>query len=148
MTIVNFTPWAGLIGGLLIGASASLLLWLNGRIAGISGIVAGATVEPGGDRAWRWLFLAGLLGGAAEQAGQKQPAPGPVAAGLHRGAGDDAADAGDATVEPQQQRGAGADQQTADQAGPGGEVHDGHTGSSSSCAVWENPSGWFRGTLM
>ena len=65
MTIVNFTPWAGLIGGLLIGASASLLLWLNGRIAGISGIVAGATVEPGGDRTWRWLFLAGLLGGAA-----------------------------------------------------------------------------------
>ena len=65
MTIVNFTPWAGLIGGLLIGASASLLLWLNGRIAGISGIVAGATVEPGGDRAWPWLFLAGLLGGAA-----------------------------------------------------------------------------------
>ena len=65
MTIVNFTPWAGLIGGLLIGASASLLLWLNGRIAGISGIVAGATVEPGGDRAWRWLLLAGLLGGAA-----------------------------------------------------------------------------------
>lgn len=65
MTIVNFTPWAGLIGGLLIGASASLLLWLNGRIAGISGIVAGATVEPGGDRAWRWLFLVGLLGGAA-----------------------------------------------------------------------------------
>ena len=62
MTIVNFTPWAGLIGGLLIGASASLLLWLNGRIAGISGIVAGATVEPGGVRAWRWLFLAGLLG--------------------------------------------------------------------------------------
>ncbi|HBP68507.1 MAG TPA: YeeE/YedE family protein [Alcanivorax sp.] len=54
-----------MIGGLLIGASASLLLWLNGRIAGISGIVAGATVEPGGDRAWRWLFLAGLLGGAA-----------------------------------------------------------------------------------
>ena len=65
MTIVNFTPWTGLIGGLLIGASASLLLWLNGRIAGISGIVAGAAVEPGGDRAWRWLFLAGLLGGAA-----------------------------------------------------------------------------------
>ena len=65
MTIVNFTPWTGLIGGLLIGASASLLLWLNGRIAGISGIVAGASVEPGEDKAWRWLFLAGLLGGAA-----------------------------------------------------------------------------------
>ena len=65
MTIVNFTPWAGLIGGLLIGASASLLLWLNGRIAGISGLVAGAQVEPGGDRARRWLLLAGPLGGAA-----------------------------------------------------------------------------------
>ncbi|HEX5678932.1 MAG TPA: YeeE/YedE family protein [Alcanivorax sp.] len=65
MTIVNFTPLTGLIGGLLIGASASLLLWLNGRIAGISGIVAGATVESGDDRTWRWLFLVGLLGGAA-----------------------------------------------------------------------------------
>ena len=68
MTIVNFTPWAGLIGGLLIGASASLLLWLNGRIAGISGIVAGATVEPGGDRAWRWLFLASASALAGWQA--------------------------------------------------------------------------------
>lgn len=35
----NFTPVSALIGGLLIGLAASLLLWLNGRIAGISGIL-------------------------------------------------------------------------------------------------------------
>lgn len=65
MTIVNFTPLTGFIGGLLIGASASLLLWLNGRIAGISGIVNGSLARPGAESAWRWLFLAGMLGGAA-----------------------------------------------------------------------------------
>lgn len=65
MSIVNFTPVSGFAGGLLIGAAASLLLWLNGRIAGISGIVNGALARPGSETTWRWLFLAGLLGGAA-----------------------------------------------------------------------------------
>lgn len=65
MTIVNFTPVTGFVGGLLIGAAASLLLWLNGRIAGISGIVNGALARPGKEANWRWLFLVGLLGGAA-----------------------------------------------------------------------------------
>lgn len=65
MTIVNFTPITGVIGGLLIGLSASALLWLNGRIAGISGIVNGALARPGKDTNWRWLFLLGILGGAA-----------------------------------------------------------------------------------
>jgi uncharacterized membrane protein YedE/YeeE len=51
-------------GGLLIGASASGLLWLTGRVAGISGIVGRLPFAAGGDRAWRWLFLLGLLGGA------------------------------------------------------------------------------------
>jgi uncharacterized membrane protein YedE/YeeE len=38
----------------------------NGRIAGVSGILAGLFVSlPGADRAWRMLFIAGLLGGAA-----------------------------------------------------------------------------------
>lgn len=64
MTIVNFTPATGFVGGLLIGASASLLLWLNGRIAGISGIVDGALARPGSEATWRWLFLGGLLAGA------------------------------------------------------------------------------------
>lgn len=65
MTIVNFTPLTGFIGGLLIGASASLLLWLNGRIAGISGIIEGAFSRDKDDSRWRWLFLFGLVGGAS-----------------------------------------------------------------------------------
>lgn len=50
-------------GGLLIGLAATLLLLINGRIAGISGIAGGLLVPCRGDRAWRVLFLAGLVGG-------------------------------------------------------------------------------------
>lgn len=60
----NFTPITALIGGLLIGSSAAITLWMNGRIAGISGIVAGIIVPQGGDTIWRTLFVAGLLGGS------------------------------------------------------------------------------------
>lgn len=65
MTIVDFTPATGFLGGLLIGAAASLLLWLNGRIAGISGIFDGALARPDSETTWRWLFILGLLVGAA-----------------------------------------------------------------------------------
>ena len=60
----NFTPVPATLGGLLIGISAVLLLWLNGRIAGISGILHGATGPGTTDRLWRWLFLLGLGLGA------------------------------------------------------------------------------------
>lgn len=60
----NFTPLSATAGGLLIGASAALLLWLNGRIAGISGIFSGALEQTGAPRGWRWMFLAGLVGAA------------------------------------------------------------------------------------
>jgi uncharacterized protein len=50
-----------LSGGLLIGMSASILLWFNGRIAGISGIVNGLNNSSTPDRAWRIAFLLGLL---------------------------------------------------------------------------------------
>lgn len=57
---------APLVGGVLIGVSALLLLWLSGRIAGVSGIVGGLITAPAGDRGWRLAFLAGLgLGGLA-----------------------------------------------------------------------------------
>jgi uncharacterized membrane protein YedE/YeeE len=57
----NFTPVSALIGGLLIGTSAGLFLVLNGRIAGISGILGGL-LEPGRrEFGWRLAFLAGLL---------------------------------------------------------------------------------------
>ena len=57
----NFTPISALVGGLLIGASAALLLLLNGRIAGISGIVAGLVQSDRREIAWRAAFLGGVL---------------------------------------------------------------------------------------
>jgi uncharacterized membrane protein YedE/YeeE len=59
--MTEFTPWSGLAGGALIGLSASLLLGLAGRIAGVSGIAAGGLFETGSERRWRLAFIAGLL---------------------------------------------------------------------------------------
>lgn len=58
----EFTPWASLFGGLLIGLSAALFVLFNGRIAGISGVLGGLLRPLRGDVAWRIAFLAGLLG--------------------------------------------------------------------------------------
>ena len=57
----NFTPVSASIGGALIGASAVLLMLLNGRIAGISGVFSGAVFADRGDRTWRISFLIGLI---------------------------------------------------------------------------------------
>ncbi len=59
----NFTPVASLIGGILIGLSVSALLLFNGKIAGISGIVAGLLSPTKSDIVWRAAFVAGLLTG-------------------------------------------------------------------------------------
>lgn len=56
-----FTPWAALAGGAIIGAAAAMFVLLNGRIAGISGIVGGLLRPAGGDVAWRLAFVAGLV---------------------------------------------------------------------------------------
>ncbi len=56
-----FTPWSSLAGGVLIGLAASTLLLLNGRIAGISGVMGGILRPVGGDVAWRVAFVAGLF---------------------------------------------------------------------------------------
>ena len=65
MEIYNFTPLSALAGGILIGLSAVLLLTVNGRIAGISGIVHGIVApEKPNDLDWRLLFLVGLIAGA------------------------------------------------------------------------------------
>lgn len=63
--MTTFTPVSALLGGLLIGTAASLLLWLDGRIAGVSGILARLLPPSRGGAAWRALFLGGLIGGAA-----------------------------------------------------------------------------------
>jgi uncharacterized membrane protein YedE/YeeE len=56
-----FTPWSAAIGGVVIGIAAALLVLVNGRIAGISGIVGGMLRPRDGDVAWRFAFVAGLL---------------------------------------------------------------------------------------
>jgi uncharacterized membrane protein YedE/YeeE len=58
---VHFTPWSALAGGLVIGAAAALFLLLNGRIAGISGILGGLLRPAAGDIAWRAAFILGLI---------------------------------------------------------------------------------------
>jgi uncharacterized membrane protein YedE/YeeE len=58
---LHFTPWMALAGGLLIGLAASSFVLLNGRIAGISGILGGLLRPSQGDIAWRIAFLAGLI---------------------------------------------------------------------------------------
>jgi uncharacterized membrane protein YedE/YeeE len=58
---LHFTPWTSLAGGVLIGLAAALLFLLNGRIAGISGILGGLFRPAGGDIAWRISFLLGLV---------------------------------------------------------------------------------------
>lgn len=65
----DFTPIPSLIGGILIGLSATMLLIFNGRIAGISGIFGGVLLPKAGDIGWRAFFLGGLLlGGLALRA--------------------------------------------------------------------------------
>ena len=45
--------WPSLLGGMLIGLSSLLLLVLNGRIAGVSGIAGRLLARPDRDTAWR-----------------------------------------------------------------------------------------------
>ena len=55
-----FTPWSALAGGALIGLAAAMFALINGRIAGISGVIGGLLRPVRGDSAWRVAFLAGL----------------------------------------------------------------------------------------
>jgi uncharacterized membrane protein YedE/YeeE len=57
----HFTPWTSLASGVLIGAAAAMLLLLNGKIAGISGIAGGLLRPRAGDVGWRIAFIAGLV---------------------------------------------------------------------------------------
>lgn len=54
---------SALSGGVLIGVAATLLLWLNGRIAGVSGIIDNLLFTR--ERLWPALFIAGIVAGAA-----------------------------------------------------------------------------------
>ena len=57
----HFTPWTSLAGGVLIGTAAALFLLLNGRVAGISGILGGLLRPRTRDTGWRVAFILGLV---------------------------------------------------------------------------------------
>lgn len=57
----SFTPWSALFGGVLIGLAASLFALMNGRIAGISGLLGSVLQKEGEGRGEKALFLLGVL---------------------------------------------------------------------------------------
>ena len=57
----HFTPWSSLAGGVVIGTAAAMFILLNGRIAGVSGIIGGLLRPAGGGFSWRFTFVAGLV---------------------------------------------------------------------------------------
>lgn len=57
--------WEPLLGGMLIGLSATILLLINGKVAGISGVLSGLLQPKKKDRAWRILFVLGVMFGGA-----------------------------------------------------------------------------------
>ncbi|NOI29668.1 YeeE/YedE family protein [Vibrio coralliilyticus] len=64
MTFESF-PWLSLIGGAFLGLSATMLLMINGKVAGISGVVNGILSPKRNDLFWRLLFLIGMVAGGA-----------------------------------------------------------------------------------
>jgi len=56
----HFTPYSALVGGALIGLGAAILLFFNGRICGVSGILGNALFGAKGDRLWRFFFSGGF----------------------------------------------------------------------------------------
>ncbi len=61
LDLVNFTPWASLSGGILLGVASALFILVNGRVLGISGILGGLMPPKAGDAGWRIAFMLGLL---------------------------------------------------------------------------------------
>ena len=57
----HFTPWASLAGGILIGIAAAMLILLNGRVLGISGMLGGLLSPRRGDAGRRLAFLLGMV---------------------------------------------------------------------------------------
>lgn len=59
--VTNFTPYASLFGGILIGLGAAILMAFNGRIAGMTAMLGGALEPKRPDSPWRLAFLAGAI---------------------------------------------------------------------------------------
>lgn len=56
---------SAIVGGILIGISVSLMLALNGRVTGLSGIISDGIFSLNSNQQWRWFFLLGLLSGGS-----------------------------------------------------------------------------------
>jgi uncharacterized membrane protein YedE/YeeE len=65
MQVENFTPVRSRLGGGMIGGTGVMVLALNGKVAGISGVVARMFSRTRGDTLWRVVFLLGMIGGGA-----------------------------------------------------------------------------------
>lgn len=94
--MTEFTPLFSLIGGALIGAAAVMLMAFQGRVAGLSGILAGAVLPSSPDRGWRAAFLVGAIAapmilvnamGTAVPFESNTPVPWLIAGGLIVGIG-------------------------------------------------------------
>ncbi len=59
--LLSFTPWTALAGGVLIGLSAAILVLVNGRVAGVSGIIGGLLRLEFSEVPWRVAFIIGLI---------------------------------------------------------------------------------------
>ncbi len=62
--MTHFTPYSALMGGVLIGLSAALLMLTMGKIAGISGILSNIIKFDNAKAYWQFYFIAGLFFGA------------------------------------------------------------------------------------
>jgi uncharacterized membrane protein YedE/YeeE len=60
----HYTLWHALVGGILIGFASLLATALSGKIPGISGVFGRLLVQSTPDKAWRAVFLLGLIAGA------------------------------------------------------------------------------------
>jgi len=72
---VHFSPWSALAGGSVIGVAAAFFFVLLGRIAGVSGILAGLLPPRSGDVEWRIAFALGLFAAPLLFAVFRTPAP-------------------------------------------------------------------------
>src|SRR5207237_7491168 len=63
--MADYTLWHALTGGILIGLGSLLATALSGKIPGISGVFGRLLIPATPDKKWRFLFLLGLIGGAA-----------------------------------------------------------------------------------
>ncbi len=93
--MTDFTPVASLLGGAMIGLAAVLLMAFHGRIAGMTGIVAGLLPPVASDWPWRAAFILGaiaapavlLLAGASIPYESPVPAPWLIVGGVVVGVG-------------------------------------------------------------